>query len=86
MVFLNKQFKLPDEEKRMKLFYVLYFRKGTQNLPLKLEAKIGLNLGPWWLDAYFLVHSDFKIHTCGVISVDKGGGMELYIIRYGCSG
>ena len=63
--------KNPDEDDWKKLIRLLCYLNGTCNLFLTLEAD-NLTDAMWWGDATFAVHPDFKSHTGGSLSYQKG--------------
>ena len=56
---------------------MISYLKGTPNLPLRLEAKIGMNLVLWWVDVSFKVYQYFNIQKLGVVSIGKGTVMDI---------
>ena len=71
IAFLCTRVKCPDEDDYKKLTRVMRYLRGTELLPLTLEAD-GSHVMLWWVDASFAVHPDMKGHTGGVLSMGKG--------------
>ena len=71
IAFLCTRVKCPDEDDYKKLTRVMRYLRGTELLPLTLEAD-DTHVMRWWVDASFAVHPDMKGHTGGVLSMGKG--------------
>jgi hypothetical protein len=71
VAFLCTRVASPDTDDYKKLSRLIKYLRGTEDLPLRLEAE-GLNVTKWWVDASYAVHPDMKSHTGGVMSMGKG--------------
>ena len=68
--FLCNIVKVPDEYNWKNLLRTIKYLQEKQDgyLTLKID---GMAMLDWWYDASFVVHADMKIHTRGVLTMDK---------------
>jgi hypothetical protein len=71
VAFLTTRVKAPDMDDYKKLARVMRYLRGTEGMPLTLEAD-GTQVVKWWIDAAFAVHEDMKGHTGGGMSLGRG--------------
>ncbi len=76
VAFLTTRVKEPDEDHWGKLKQVLKYLHGMVYLSLTLDAS-KMTLVQWWVDASFVVHSDYRSHTGAVMSLGKGGVISM---------
>jgi Reverse transcriptase (RNA-dependent DNA polymerase) len=69
--FLCTRVKGPDVDDYQKLKRVMRYLRGTQMMPLALEAD-STNIVKWWADASYAVHPNMRSHTGGAMSMGKG--------------
>ena len=65
-----------DKDDWAKLRRLPHYVKCNLGLGLTLEAT-DMSLIHWWVDASFAVHPDFKSHTSGMISLEKGSIIDF---------
>ena len=71
VAFLTTRVKLPDEDDRRKLKYVLKYLNGTRNLELTLSLD-DLGLVTWFVDASYTVHNDCRGQLGTMMTLGKG--------------
>jgi hypothetical protein len=71
VAFLCTRVKDPDIDDYKKLVRTMRYLRGTQYIPLTLEAD-NLHIVKWWVDASYAVHPDMKSHTGGTMTLGKG--------------
>ena len=63
--------KTPDKDDWEKLRRCFSYLQGTKYMKLTLEAS-NLRVIEWWVDASYTTHSDYKGHSGGMMSLEKG--------------
>ena len=53
------------------IFHIIKYIRKTIYLPLILSAN-GSGFLKWWIDAYYAVHPNMRVNTCGGISMGIG--------------
>jgi hypothetical protein len=66
----------PNQSDWEKLMRVMKYLNRTRNEYLTLSAD-DLRVVKWYVDASFLVHPDFKSHTCAVMTLGKGAMQSI---------
>ena len=74
--FLTTQVQSPDQDDWKKLGQVLIYLRDTRDLYLTLAAS-QMHVIQWWINASFAVHPDMKSHTGAVMSIGKGGVINM---------
>ena len=66
----------PDTDDYKTLIRLMKYLKGTNYIPLNLEAdNSGCIL--WWVDASFAVHPDMKSHSGEMMSMGQGASISV---------
>lgn len=68
--------KEPDESDWSKLVRLMKYLNGTRRRKLILSAD-SLHVIKWYVDASFAVHPDFKSHTGAVMTLGRGGVINI---------
>ncbi len=56
---------------------MIKYLNGTRDLVLRIDAKEGVKVIKWYVDAAFAVHPDFRSHTGATMRFgDKGGAVQ----------
>ena len=69
--FLATGVRSPDRHYWKKLGKILQYMVFTKDLPLTLEDS-SVHVINWFVEAYFAVHGDMRIHTGGFMTLGKG--------------
>ncbi len=70
-VFLTTRVRCPDKDDWGKVKRLLWYLKGTLNMPLILSADC-LTLSMWWVDMVYAVHDDCRGHMGAGMSFGQG--------------
>jgi hypothetical protein len=76
IALLCTRVKDPNRSDWNKLIHLMKYLNGTKNLHLTLKAD-DLKIIKWYVDASFAVHSDYKSHTGGAMTMGKGAIQSL---------
>ena len=74
--FLSTRVASPDLDDWRKLSRVMKYLQATKDLLLRLECD-GSGRVQWWIDASYAVHPDMRGHTGAVMTLGKGGAMNM---------
>ena len=69
--FLTTIVRSPGQHDRKKLVKTLQYLEFNNYLPLTFED-LSVQVVKWFVDAYFAVHSDRRIHSGGFVTFRKG--------------
>ena len=76
VAFLTTRVSKPDTDDYAKLSRCMKYIRRTKDLNLTLEVD-GSGTLQWWVDASFAVHMDMKSHTGAILTLGKGGAINI---------